>query len=380
MPVPTWSVQVGWTGSPTAPNFGGGGNDDITANVLSANISRGRSSNMAHMDMGSASLTLKDMTGLYNPENSGSALSGSLVPMKALRIRATFSAATYGLFYGFISRIEHDPGRRQSYIEAVDLFEWLSLVRPTIAEQSNKSPDYIIGLVLDQANWTDAGLRSLAASRDNIPSWSANGSKSAITLIQEILNIERGIFFVDGDGVATYQTRAIHYANGAAVATFDSIREGMRSAVEKDRIINRQSVTKTGGTEQTASDATSQAAYGIRDGSAISSSYLESDGVAGQLANFLVAMNKDPRSPARDVALIASTDALLIQQLSREIGDLVTVSEPQGGTSFTGRIQGIRHDIKAGALLKTAFSLQKVSAQQFTVGTSTIDGPDVIGW
>jgi len=335
---------------------------------------------MTAMEMGRASFVLTDPAGLFNPENSASALAGSLVPMKAVRFRATFDATTYGLHYGFISRIEHDHGARESYIDTVDLFEWLNMAKPTIAEMTNKSPDYVIGQILDGANWTDAGLRSLAVSLDNVPAWSADGTQSAISLIQAILDIERGAFFVDGDGVATYLTRGVHYANGAAIATIDNIREGMRAGVEKDRIINGQTVTRTGGVAQTTTDATSRTAYGYRDGPAISSSYLASDSVANQLATFIVAMNKDPRSPARQVRLNAGTDAILTQQLVHQIGDMVTVSEPGGGTSFTGRIQGIRHEARRGELLVTDFMVQKVTGNQFTIGISALGGSDIIGW
>lgn len=396
----TYSIEVAWTGQLTgvftigtstiggtdviAGYFGGNAFDDVTSDVKALTIARGRASDMSTMQQGRAVITLRDSDGTYNPENAGSALHDYLVPMRPVRIRATYAGTTYGLFLGYISRIEHnpDPKVRQTVIEAVDFFEWLSGAKPTIAVQTNKTVDYLIGLILDAVGWNDPNMRALGVSNTTIPSWSLAGGTSAISAIEILLRVDLGMFYIDGDGVATYLNRNTRYANGTPAVTLDgTYLSGLRTSAEKDRIINYQTVTKTGSTPQTASDAASRKAYGYRDGSPLDSAYLESDSVALSLAQFIVAMNAQPRSPGRQIDVFNRSAAAITQQLSREIGDLVTVSESLGGTAFTGRIQALQHQVtRAGNLHRATFVVQKISASAFTIGASTIGGADVIAY
>lgn len=394
----TLSVEVAWSGQLTgvftigtstidgtdviAGDFGNNVFDDITADVKTLECSRGRANDMSTVQQGRAVLRLTDNTGKYNPENSGSSLDGYLVPMRPIRIRETYNGTTYGLFYGYIAAIRHDPSpnAKESVIEAVDFFEWLSLAKVTISTLTNKTVDYIIGQILDTVGWTDPAMRSLAASQDVVPSFSADGSTAALTLIEDLLSTERGMFFMDGNGVATFLNRNTQYATGSPDTIFGQASLGsLQTSVEKDRIINGQTVTRVGGTAQTATDATSRKNYGYRDGNAIRSSYIGSDSQANSLASWIVSMNKDPRSPAREVLLRATDSETLIQMLTREIGDLVTITETPGGTSFDGRIQSIAHKIAQGTH-ETRFIINKVTISAFQIGFSTIDGTDVIGY
>jgi len=393
----TYQIEVAWTGQLTgvfiigtslidgpdviAGVFGSNAFDDISADVISVECSRGRANDMAAIQQGRCTIRLIDVrgTGKYNPENSGRSLNGYLVPMRPVRVRCTHSGTTYGIFYGYISSIEHDPEAGESIIQAVDFFEWLNLAKVTIVELTNRSPDYLIGQVLDAVGWTDPNMRNLDASGDSVPSFSMDGSRSALQAIEDILAIERGIFFVNGDGVTRFISRDGLYANGTPAATFTGAEvRGLKTGVEKDRIINGQTVTRVGGTAQTATDSTSRGAYGYRDGNPISSEYLASDSQANSLASWIIAMNKDPRAPARELGMVGADATRMTQILTREIGDLVTINESAGGTNFNGRIQSIAHKIERGGLHEWRATVQKTTVNAFTIRSSLIDGPDVI--
>lgn len=397
MTTPTYTVEVAWSGQLTgvftigtstiggsdviAGDFGNNAFDDITDVVKELRCFRGRSNDMSIMQQGRSTIRLKDSDGTYNPENSGSSLNGYLVPMRPVRARATYSGTTYGLFHHYISRIEHDPQKKESIIEAVDFFEWLAAAKPTVAEQTNQTVDVLIGLILDAVGWTDPNMRSLGTSSTTVPTFSLDGGTAALSAIETLLRVDRGVFFIDGDGVATYVPRNTWFANGSAVATLSGSEIiGLRTGTEKASIINGQSCTKTGNTAQTATDATSRKNYAYRDGVAIQSAYFDSDATALAVARFIVAMNKDPRSPARQVLIKNGNATQLTQQLAREIGDLVTVDESKGGTNFNGRVQAIEHIIKNDPRVHdTRFVVEKASPCVFTIGTSTLDGADIIG-
>jgi len=363
-------------------DFGNNTFDEITPDVMSCDITSGRDSDLSSMQQGMCTLILKDPTGKYNPENASSTLNGKLLPLRPVRVKATFSGTDYGLFYGYISRIEYDPEARQSTIEAVDLFEWLSTYSPSIGTVTNYTVSQIIGLILDSIGWTDPTLRSIETGGNVIPSWSADGNTTSLGLIQTLLSIDLGIFFISKSGVATYKTRNIFYSNEAAVATISgSLSSSLKTSVEKDKIINGQYALRTGGVATFATNTESRKAYGYRNGSPVTSAQFESDTAAASFANFVVALNGTPRSPTRNIALINRDDTTLTQQLTREIGDMVNVTESTGSTSFKGRVQGMRHSISnAGTLHTTNIMVQKVVLSVFTIGVSVLDGVDVIGY
>lgn len=396
----TYSVQVSWSGRltgvftiGTSPiggtdviggTFGNYEYDTLTDDVKRIEIRRGRASDFGAMQQGSCTLRLSDSTGKYNPENPSSPLVGYLVPMRPVRITATYDGTAYGLFHGFIASIEHDPDpeTQETVIYAVDLFEWLNAHKPVIATQTSKTIDYLIGQILDAIGWTDPAARSLEASLDTVPSWSADGSSTALSLITTLLQTDMGAFLIDGNGKAVYRNRGIRYGQGSVVDTFTAAHmRRIRASVSKDDIVNSQTVTRTGGTAQTVTDAESRRMYGYRDGAAISSAYLGSDSQANSLAQFLVLLQKDPRVPARSLDLINGDATRLVKQLAREIGDLVAVNESVGGSFFTGRIQGLSHDISDGFTVhRTTFSVQKTNLQAFTIGMGTIGGPHVLAY
>lgn len=398
MTTATYTIEVAWTSQQTSVfiigtsvldgtdelggDFGVNTFDVITPDVKSVEISRGRSNDMSSMQQGVCTLILKDPTGKYNPWNSGSALNGYLIPLRPLRIYATYSGTDYQLFTGFISRIEYDPYNYEATIEAVDLFEWLNTYSPTIAEQTDEAVEAIIKLIVDSVGYSDPTKQSFATGGLTIPSWEADGSTTCLGLIETLLGIDLGVFYISAGGVATYKTRNLYYTNEDPAATLSgSLVSELKNSIEIDSIINGQYVLKTGGVATFATNTASRKLYGYRNGNPITSALLESDSVAGSLANFIVALNANPRSPSRGVTLINRDETTLLQQLTRDLTDCVAVTEPRGDTSFEGRIQGIRHSIThAGKRHETSYMVQQTVLSVFTIGESVIDGADILGF
>lgn len=166
MPAPSYTVEIGFTGSlanllvfdfsfqdvggtvQTLGVFGSqfsqyfdGPLDDVTEYVDDVRIRRGRDDLLTNMQAGTCQFTLCDPSdpGLFNPQNPDSALVQQvpgLIPMRPVRVRATYSGTTYGLFYGFIQsaefRMDGTVGKLE--VSCVDLFLWLSRVQPKNAD------------------------------------------------------------------------------------------------------------------------------------------------------------------------------------------------------------------------------------------------------
>jgi hypothetical protein len=151
--------------------------------------------------------------------------------------------------------------------------------------------------------------------------------------------------------------------------------------VDLDRIRNRATVTRTGGTAQTFTDGPSTAAYGTADYGNVTTPYLVDDNQALSLASYIVSVLKDPRAPARGMTVYNESDALMTQMLTRELGDRVTITEPKAKTSGDFYIERIQHQVTDGGNVHATtwgLSERTSSGNPFVLGTSTLGGGDVL--
>ena len=357
-----------------------GANDDVSDQVRSISIDRGRDSYMEQMRAGRATIVLRDTNGRYNPKNAASPLVGQVLPMRPVRVNCTLAGTTYGLFYGFLRSVEHDPLTYESTLECEDLLMWMSRVTPTISAGA-LTTGQAVGMVLDAVGWTDTLMRDLDIG-DTLPAgaFTADGSQSALELIQGLLEAERGVCYISRSGVFVYEDRRARAARTSS-ATFAGTMSALRPGMDLDRIRNRATVTREGGAPQSFQDGNSIAAYGAADGDQITTKYLETDVQAASLAAFIVSELRDPRAPARDLTLFNKTTALYTQILARELIDRITVSEPKGNTSGDFHIERITHEITdAGKIHRCTWTLAErpAAGTPFILGTSTIGGGHVL--
>ncbi len=396
----TVTVEVAWTGALTGvftlgtselggtDVLGGGfGNnvfDDITAYVRAVRTKRGRTDDLSQMQQGTCSITLKDATGRFNPENPTSPLAGYLLPLRPVKITAVHNSVTYGVFYGYIERIEHDPATRISTIDCVDFFEWLQATRLTFSPPGgfgilHVGPDGIEE-VLDQIGWTDPTMRNIDTGRA-ISAFVLADDTPYLEQIADLVAYDTGVFFITGSGVVRFISGENYWKRQTTAGTLNgALTSNLRAAIDKQRIVNRQTCTASGGTAQTYTDEDSRRQYGYRDGAAFTSTYLASDAEALTRARFIVATRKDPSVPTRAVEVKAIDDTAAVQMLARDIGDQVALSETRGGTDTTVVIEGIEQEIAVDALPRTRFLVSKRRVNLFTLGTSVLSGPDILGW
>lgn len=389
-----WTIGVSELGGEDTigGTFGHNVFDDLTARGEdhAITITRGSGPDASQLNQGTCGITLNDPDGRYNPENPTSPIASDLDVMRPMRIRATHPDVNggdpVGLFYGFIYDLEHDPDLnvRKSYFSGVDIYEWLGQAgaKPVIASTGPISEGDAIGLVLDAVGWTETALRDLDPGGE-LPDFSADGSLTSIELITKITQVGLGLFFQQGDGVVRYIDRYSRFAPQDPVATLDgSLITGLKPRKSVEGVVNRITVTREGGTPQTAVDEDSRRRYGYRDGQAITSDLLASDDQALSLAQLLVILKGSARAPVRPVALINRDDVSIVQQLEREIGDRVIVREQSGGTDFEGEILGIRHQLPGAGVHTTRFIVSAMAATvtYWTIGVSELGGSDIIGY
>ena len=126
--MPTLVVQVAFVSDSldTTPTW-----VDITAYVRACSIRSGRTNELDEYQTGSCSLTLDNRDRRFDPLYASGPYYGNLKARRQCRIRATYSAVTYDLFYGFVSGWALSPdisGDSVCQIEGYDGLSYLANV------------------------------------------------------------------------------------------------------------------------------------------------------------------------------------------------------------------------------------------------------------
>lgn len=398
----TYSVQVDWTPASAAFRIGvstldsgdvlsggyiepgwDGTYDDVTDEVRSFTIERGRDNAIDAMQTGTAEIVLPDPTGKYNPRSTSSVLSGSLVPRRQVRIRATQNGVTYHLFRGFIESIEFSPNREDPHavIYCQDAFTIMAEASPIISSTGTTTTGAAIQLILTTVGLANASLNSIDVG-DTIDDFSADGSESALTLVENLLTAERGLFWVAADGTITYEDRH-QRSQKTSAATLTGASRDFLTGTDVTRVINRARVTRTGGVQQTATDGNSIAAYQLRDNGDIETPYVQTDTQAAALADYIVQLRKDPRAPVWDMPLGNKDGFTLRECLRRDISDRIGVVESRAGVDADHYIEGVMHHVHEGGKVHDTdwrLSERTSGSEPFIIGVSTIGGDDVIAY
>lgn len=399
MPAPVITVEIGWTDTPgnifelnssvldgldVLDGLGvgdfSGPYDNVTADVGedSLRIRRGRSDTLATMQAGTCEFTLERPSDpdFYNPNSLTSPIAfqdPGFAPMRPVRVTATYGGTDYPLFFGFLRTMDWDSDSRTAKVQAVDLFLWLSRTNPTVRIVDAQAAGVAntgdaVGFVLDKALWTDPARRNLADG-DTVDPSAANfsypdGNNSALSIIEDLLAGERGVAFASAAGTFVYRDRNARAETSTITATFNATQQlNVGSSLDLDRIVNRVRVTRTGGTQVTEEDITSQGKYGINDYT-LDNRYIPSFSASQNLAKWLIRRLATPQPPV-DVTLENDTASTLVTQLSIELGDRVQApvefdalvfgdgrfgSALFGGDLGSYHVEQIEHQVRGGGL------------------------------
>lgn len=340
-------------------------------------IARGRDDDLAFAQAGTCTIRLHDHTGKYSAVNAASSLYPSLRPRLPVRVQATYLGVTYGLFSGYLDRCETDPdyGVQQATMQLTDLFARLGTVKPVIASLGMTTTGAAIGAILDNLSPLPALPRDLDTG-DALPDFAADGTATGLALIEGLLATARGVFFVNGSGVAVYDNRHARWqgARASSQATIAGTMRAVAPGTDIATIRNTATVTRTGGAAQTYADSASAAEFDPLPYAALTSPYLASDNQARSLASYLVQQRKHPTPTARRVRLLADEPSVRVPLLARDLGDRVTVTNALTGLGGDYHIEKLTHTIDVATMRHTCdWTLSKRPATgPFLIGISTI--------
>lgn len=344
-----------------------GAYDNVSARVATATIERGRDDLFTEMLAGTANLSLRDPDGIFNHANALSPLYGLIDDrLHPVLIKLTRAGVTRARFYGLTRRVTWQPTGRKgtASIECVDLFYYLQRARPVIAATGATTTGAAIALILNAIQWIDPSARVLATG-DPIPDFSADGSRTALELIGELLEAERGVFYVDGTGRAIYEDRYARELRPVETTIVDRMTH-LAPEVDFDLIRNRVRVTRldAAGVEiytAEAVDADSVSRFGYSDFPEIQTTYLASNAAADALAAGILPLVVLPSSPIREFTVDGRDPDLLDAILDLDLLDRFQLQELEGGTVAGVHVERFKITVTGGGRVAGEYLLSPAS-------------------
>jgi len=349
---------------------------DVSNVVDSIQTIRGRNAQADQFQTGTLSLRIVDQTGAFNPQNPASPYFQLLTPMRKVQITATYGATTYPIFSGFITSYTTTTPKNANdvvytTIQAVDAFRLaqnaqISTVAGTSAGQLSGAR---INALLDAIDWpasmrdVDAGLTTMQTDPGT--------ARTSLAAMQTVEISEYGALYVDAAGSFVFQDRAVTAGstgatptvfndNGTDISYFNAVWR-----LDDTLVYNSASVTRTGGTAQTAINQPSIDKYFVHSYNQ-QNLLMETDAVALDYAQAYVASRAETSIRCDAIQLDLYTDNYnlgIIAALDLDYFDPVTITTNQpGGSTLTKTLQvfGVAQSITPNSWKTTLTTLEPI--------------------
>ena len=349
---------------------------DVSNVVDSIQTIRGRNAQADQFQTGTLTMRIVDQNGDFNPQNGSSPYTGLLTPMRKVQITATYGATTYPIFAGFITSYTTTTPKNANdvvytTIQAVDAFRLaqnaqISTVAGTSAGQLSGAR---INALLDAISWptsmrdVDAGLTTMQADPGT--------ARTSLAAMQTVETSEYGALYVDAAGSFVFQDRAVTAgSSGATPVVFNDNGTGIGyfNAVwrlDDTLVYNSASITRTGGTAQTAINQASIDKYFVHSYNQ-QNLLMQTDAVALDYAQAYVASRAETSIRCDAIQLDLYTDnytAGTVAALGLDYFDPVTITTNQpGGSTLTKTLQvfGVAQSITPNSWKTTLTTLEPI--------------------
>jgi hypothetical protein len=320
---------------------------DVSDQISSIQIKRGRNAQADQFQTGTLSLRIVDQAGDFNPLNTSGPYYGLLNPMVKIQINAISLGVTYPLYSGFITSFTTTSPSKAlddvvyTMIDAVDAFRLAQMAQITTVagSASGDLSGTRINQILDQIAWP-ASMRDVDAGQTTVQA-NSNAAATALASMQKIELAEYGALYVDASGSFVFQDRAVTAGSvGGAATVFADDGTGIPyfNAVwrlDDTLIYNSANITRTGGTEQVATNAASIAKY-FEHSYNQTNMMMETDAVALDYARAYVASRAETSIRCDAITLDlyrANYAAGILAAMELDYFDNVTISTTQPGAS-----------------------------------------------
>ena len=331
---------------------------DVTDDVRSVSVTRGRSRELERFNAGQASVVLNNQHRWYDP-TVGTAISpysGSILPRKQVVIES----AGEQVFAGQVEdwALDYDlSGDATATVQAADGFALLAGQQLTAGTTTSQLSGARVNAILSRPEvaWPD-GRRDIDTGSATIQADTLADNTNVLQYLQRIEQAEFGALFIDRYGVLAFRERSGNQEPSGSLAFADdgAVDAIPFSSIEleygTESLYNDVTITRANGGTVTASGTASQATYGI-SALSISDILLNTDDAAQDLADFLVGRYGVPELRVNSVTvdLAGLTEAQQAAVLALDLFDFVRVRYTPNGIgdaiSAAVSIDSIKHDM-----------------------------------
>jgi hypothetical protein len=344
---------------------------DITSQVRKVSTRRGRNRILSQFEAGTATVTLNDPNGDFNPQNPSSPYFSKLLPLRKIRI---FGITEYAgdtveipLFAGYVTTFDTNfyVGTNEDSLvtlQCVDGFRLLANVSTEDAPVPGATAGQLSGTrietLLDFAGFPDS-MQAIQPGNSTVQA-DPGGNRSVLQAVQTVEQSEFGGFYMTPTGKARFIQRSyvsqladvvpVKYTDSTTPAADEYPYSNLDIAFDDQLILNDVTVTRLGGTPQTVISQPSIDVFFYKS-SARSDLLMQTDAEALSQAQMIVASrsNATIRIDSMSLNLNGVVDELnTLQNLSLDIYTLINIEkEVPGGSTISSElfVQGVQHDI-----------------------------------
>jgi len=354
---------------------------DLTPNVRSITINRGRDIQADTYIAGTAVVRITDPDSYFNPQNTASPYYGYLVPLRKVRISATTATAQEFLFSGYTTeyRYTYDQAEQMGYVDIyiADAFRLFNLAQiTTVADAgAGQATGTRIGKILDQVDFP-SNMRTIATGQSNCIADPAT-LRTSLNAVKNAEFSEQGAFFINGSGTAVFKSRneVASSISGTPIEfnqTGDIPYKNLVFAFDDKLIINQAQMTRVGGTAQFAQNTDSIAKYFPHQYSA-QDLVIDTDANALNIAATYVATRAETTIRI-DQMLVDLLDPAVPTDtmIGLDYFDNVRISnnQPDGSTIVkTLQVQGLSWNISPNSMQVTVTTLEPIT-DGFIIGST----------
>jgi hypothetical protein len=353
---------------------------NISSQVGKISIRRGYNLLQDQFQAGTASIRVYDPNGDWNPQNPASPYFGKLVPLRKMRVTGDgiylFSGYTTG--YNYTYPKDQDIGFVD--IECSDAFRLFNMANITTVTGSSagQTTGARIDDILDTVSWP-ASMRDINTGDSTVQADPAT-ARTSLNAIKNVEFSEQGAFYVSPGGNAVFDERSfIISKSGQNPTTFANDGSGIGYknivfAFDDKLIINQSSITRTGGTAQTATNAASIDKY-FPHSVNYSDLVVQTDAEALNIARTYVATRAETTIRIDALTLDLNTPSYtagINAALNLDFFDTMAITNvAQDGTTIQKTLQcmGIQHEITPNSW-NTTFTTSEPIVDGFIIGSS----------
>lgn len=357
---------------------------DVSNQVGRVSIKTGYNLLQDQFEAGQATIRIYDQNGDWNPDNPLSPYAGKLLPNRKVRVSATYNSSSYWLFSGYTSAYNYSYPKDQELgyvdIQSTDAFRLFNLSNVTTVSgaTAGETTGSRMGDILSQISWP-ATMRTLDTGDSTVQA-DPGTARTALQTMKNVEFSEQGAFYMSVEGQAVFKSRKnLQKMAGGTETYFSNAGDGIgyfniTTALDDKLVINQANITRIGGTTQSASDATSIAAY-FPHSMNQPNLVVETDAEALNIAKSYVATRKDTSLRIDNLTLDLCTpdyDAGITAALSLDYFNVVKIKNVQQGTTFiekTLEVVGVSHEITPTDW-RTSFTTSEPIIEAFIIGSS----------